>query len=144
MKKTILLSLILSTIVLADGQLCYQPDSSKPDQQICMSVSADAQAAVQNYVDSPNNQTTATVDGKSVSTPKYLGIGDAIFQNIQMFFAGAVANFPPDSVKQVIEAETAKVEAIKALVLQAAPVPEKQPDPGKVIKPGPLPVERIK
>jgi hypothetical protein len=144
MTKTIILSLILAISAWADGQLCYQPDSTQPDQQICMVVSADAQAAVQNYVDSPNNQTTATVDGKSVSTPKYLGIGDAIFFNVNMFFQGALANFPPDSVKAVIDAETAKVEAIKTAVLQAAPIPEKQPDPGKVVNPGPLPVERIK
>ena len=146
MKKTTILLFILSISALADGQLCYQPDSSQPDQQICMAVSADVQTAIANYAVAPGNQTSTTVDGKSVQTPKYAGIGDAIFQNVQMFFAGAVANFPPDSVQQVIDAETAKVAAVKAVVQQAAPVPEKQADPGVIIKPSPLPgpVEKVK
>ena len=148
MKKTILFSLILSISALADGQLCYQPDSSQPDQQICMAVSADVQTAIANYAAAPGNQTTTTVDGKSVLEPKFAGIGDAIFFNVNMFFQGALLNFPPDSVKQVMEAETAKVVAVKAAVLQAAPVPEKQADPVQakpIIGPiGPLPVERIK
>ena len=45
MKKTILLSLILSIGAFADGQLCYQPDSTQPDQ-ICIAVSADVQTAM--------------------------------------------------------------------------------------------------
>ena len=139
MKTTILL-LILSISALADGQLCYQPDSSQPDQQICMAVSSDVQTAISNYAASPGNQTSTTVDGKSVSEPKFVGIGDAIFQNITMFFQGALANFPPDSVQQVIDAETAKVAAVKAVVQQAAPVPEKQADLGRKIEP--LPIRR--
>ena len=143
MKKTILLSLILSISALADGQLCYQPDSTQPDQQICMAVSADVQTAIANYAAAPGNQTTTTVDGKSVQTPKYAGIGDAIFQNIYMFFAGAVANFPPDSVQTVITAQVAQVAAVQAAVLQAAPVPEQQADPNTlVVKPVPLPIKK--
>ena len=145
MKTTILLFL-LSISAFADGQLCYAPDASQPSDQICMAVSADVQTAIANYAASPNNQTATTVDGKSVSTPKYAGVGDAIFQNITMFFQGALANFPPGSVQQVIDAETAKVAAVKAVVQQAAPVPEKQADPGVIIKPSPLPgpVEKVK
>ena len=142
MKKTILLSLILAISALADGQLCYQPDSSQPDQQICMAVSADVQEAIANYAAAPGNQTTTTVDGNSVSTPKYAGIGDAIFQNINLFFQGAVANFPPDSVQQVITAQAAQVSAVQAAVLNAAPVPASQADPAVIVKPGPLPVKK--
>ena len=140
MKKTILLSLILAISAFADGQLCYAPDINQPSEQICMAVSADVQTAIANYAAAPGNQTATTVDGKSVSTPKYAGVGDAIFQNITMFFQGALANFPPDSVQQVIDAETAKVAAVKAVVQQAAPVPEKQADLGRKIEP--LPIRR--
>ena len=146
MKKTILLSLILAIRAWADGQLCYAPDVNQPDQQICIPVSVDVQTAISNYVAAPGNQVSTTnTDGTTSQTPKYAGIGDAIFQNINLFFQGALANFPPDSVQQVIDAESAKVEAIKTAVLQAAPVPEKQADPGVIIKPGPLPmpVEKV-
>ena len=133
MKKTILLSLILSTIALADGQLCYQPDSTQPDQ-ICIPVSADVQTAVQNYVAAPGNQVATTdKDGKTEQASKYAGIGDAIFQNVQMFFAGAVANFPPASVKTAIDAQTAQATAVKAAVDRAAPVPIAKADPAKKV-----------
>jgi len=132
MKKTIFLSLILSISAFADGQLCYQPDASQPDQ-ICIPVSADVQPAIANYVASPNNQTSTTVDGKSVSTAKYLGIGDAIFQNIGMFFTGAVANFPPASVKTAIDAQVAQATAVKTAVDRAAPVPVAKADPAKKV-----------
>ena len=139
MKTTILL-FILSISALADGQLCYQPDSTQPDQQICMAVSADVQTAISNYIAAPGNQMSNT-DG--TQTPKYAGIGDAIFQNIYMFFAGAVANFPPDSVQTVITAQVAQVAAVQAAVLQAAPVPEQQADPNTlVVKPVPLPIKK--
>ena len=131
--KTLLLSLVLSISAFADGQLCYQPDSTQPDQQICIPVSADVQAAIANYVASPNNQTSTTVDGKSVSTAKYLGIGDAIFQNIGMFFTGAVANFPPASVKTAIDAQVAQATAVKTAVDRAAPVPVAKADPAKKV-----------
>ena len=137
MTKTLLLSLILAISAWADGQLCYQPDSTQPDQ-ICIPVSADVQTAISNYVAAPANQVSTTnTDGTTSQAPKYAGIGDAIFQNIQMFFAGAVANFPPDSVQQVIDAQTAQVAAVKAAVLNAAPVPAAQADPAMVAKPSP-------
>ena len=135
--KTLLLSLVLSISAFADGQLCYQPDSTQPDQ-ICIPVSADVQTAISNYVAAPANQTSTTDEkGQSVQTPKYAGIGDAIFQNITMFFQGALANFPSDSVQQVIDAQTAQVAAVKAAVLNAAPVPAAQADPAMVAKPSP-------
>ena len=138
MKITILL-FILSISALADGQLCYQPDSTQP-QQICIPVSVDVQTAISNYIAAPGNQVSNT-DG--TQTPKYAGIGDAIFQNIYMFFAGAVANFPPDSVQTVITAQVAQVAAVQAAVLQAAPVPEQQADPNTlVVKPVPLPIKK--
>ena len=136
--KTLLISLLFSISAFADGQLCYQPDSTQPDQQICIPVSADVQTAISNYVAAPANQVSTTnTDGTTSQTPKYAGIGDAIFQNINLFFQGAIANFPPDSVQQVIDAQTAQVAAVKAAVLNAAPVPAAQADPAMVAKPSP-------
>jgi hypothetical protein len=143
MKKTLLISLILSISAWADGQLCYQPDASQPDQQICIPVSADVQTAISNYVAAPGNQVSTTnPDGTTSQTPKYAGIGDAIFQNINLFFQGAIANFPPDSVQQVIDAQTAQVAAVKAAVLNAAHVPASQADPAVLVKPVPLPIKK--
>ena len=107
--KTLLISILFSISAWADGQLCYQPDSTQPDQ-ICIPVSADVQTAISNYVAAPANQNTVpntTKDGINVSiiVPKYLGVGDAIFQNINLFFQGALANFPPDSVQQAAQAK---------------------------------------
>ena len=142
MKKTILLSLILAISAWADGQLCYQPDSTQPDQQICIPVSADVQTAISNYVAAPANQVSTTnTDGTTSQAPKYAGIGDAIFQNIYLFFVGAVANFPPDSVQQVITAQAAQVTAVKQAVLNSAPAPDAQADPA-VIHVGPLPIKK--
>jgi len=141
--KTLLISLILSISAWADGQLCYQLDASQPDQQICIPVSADVQTAISNYVAAPANQTSATDEkGQATQTPKYLGVGDAIFQNINLFFQGALANFPPYSVQQVIDAQAAQVAAVKAAVLNAAPVPASQADPAVLVKPVPLPIKK--
>ena len=143
MTKTLLLSLILSISAWADGQLCYQPDSTQPDQQICIPVSADVQTAISNYVAAPANQVSTTnTDGTTSQAPKYAGIGDAIFQNIYLFFVGAVANFPPDSVQQVITAQAAQVTAVKQAVLNSAPA-DAQADPVVIVKPGPLPIKRV-
>ena len=140
--KTLLISLILSISAWADGQLCYQLDASQPDQQICIPVSADVQTAISNYVAAPANQVSTTnTDGTTLQTPKYAGIGDAIFQNIYLFFVGAVANFPPDSVQQVITAQAAQVTAVKQAVLNSAPAPDAQVDPA-VIHIGPLPIKK--
>lgn len=140
--KTIILSLVCALFAFADGQLCYQPDSTQPDQQICVAVSADVQTDIASYVAAPANQiTTLGPDGTSMTAPKYAGIGDAIFQNIQIMFIGALANFPPPSVQSVIDAQTAQVVAVQAAISAAAPKVAPQADPAQVATPpGRLPV----
>ena len=105
------------------GLLTYQPDTNAKDV-VTLDVPDDTIEAVSNYV-------TANGD-------KYAGVGDAIFQNMMMFFNGAVLNYPPQSVQDAIAAKQAQEDPVQVAVAAALPSLVKRDDTGAAIAEPPI------
>jgi hypothetical protein len=95
--------------------LTYQPDTNAKDA-ITLEVPDDTIEAVSNYV--------------AANGDKYAGVGDAIFQNMMMFFSGAVANYPPQIVQAAIAAKAAQEDPVQSAVIAALPSLVKRDDTG--------------
>jgi hypothetical protein len=100
------------------GLLAYQPDTNAKDV-VTLDVPDNTIEAITNYV--------------AANGDKYAGVGDAIMQNMMMFFNGAVLNYPPQSVRDAIAEKQAQEDPVQAAVAAALPLLVRRDDSGAEI-----------